>query len=123
VGPLYDWIDASAPFKNHQDIHSTIDSSTLGDIPWECLKTRFPGDVDESAPSWMRSMYEVWYRNPDAVISAMLGNPDFKGQFDLRPYVDLNRDGTCRWNNIMSGNLAWRKSVSRALIDIFCDVY
>jgi hypothetical protein len=38
----------------------------------------------------MRSMYEVWYRNPDAVISAMLGNPDFEGQFDLRPYVDLN---------------------------------
>ena len=67
-------------------------------------------------------MYEVWYHNPDAVISAMLGNPDFNGQFDLHPYVDLNPDGTCRWNDIMLGNLAWRNSVCSVLIAIFFDV-
>jgi hypothetical protein len=61
----------------------------------------------------MRMTYEVWYRNPDAVVLTMLGNPDFDRQFDLRPYVDLNADGIRRWNNIMSGNVAWRKSVSR----------
>lgn len=105
-------LDASSPFKNHEELHSTIDKSALGDVPWECFVTRFPEDVNESAPSWMQKTYEVWYRNPDAVISAMLGNPDFEGQFDLRPYVDLNPDGTRRWNNVMSGNLAWRNSVS-----------
>ena len=66
--------------------------------------------------------YKVWYRNPDAVISVMLGNPDFNGQFDLHPYVNLNPDGTCQWNNVMSGNLAWRNSVCSVLIAIFFDV-
>jgi hypothetical protein len=106
-------LDASAPFKNHEEMHAAINSSTLGDVPWECLVTRFPEDVNESAPSWMRTTYEVWYRNLDAIVSTMLGNPDFDGQFDLRPYVDLNADGIRRWNNVMSGNVAWRKSVSR----------
>ena len=115
-------LDTSAPFKNHEELHSTIDKSTLGDVPWQCLVTKLPEDVNQSTPSWMQKTYEVWYRNPDAVISAMLGNPDFDGQFDLRPYVDLNPDGTRRWNNVMSGNLAWRNSVCSVLIAIFFDV-
>jgi hypothetical protein len=41
----------------------------------------------------MQETNEVWYRNPDTVISTKLDNPDFKGQFDLRPYIDFN-DGT-----------------------------
>lgn len=112
-------LDASAPFKSHNDLHSTIDKSALGDVPWECLMTRIPEDVNVSDPSWMRKSYEVWYCNPDAVVSAMLSNPDFEGQFDLRPYVDLNSDRTRRWNNVMSGNLAWRNSVSTVLSDTF----
>ncbi|KAH9021931.1 hypothetical protein EDB84DRAFT_1511344 [Lactarius hengduanensis] len=105
--------DASAPFKNHEEMHAIIDSSALGDIPWECLMTIPSEDIadSESAPaSWMRTTYEVWYRNPDAVVSAMLDNPDFEGQFDLRPYVDLDAKGVRRWNNVMSGNVAWRNS-------------
>ena len=109
--------DASAPFKNHEELHSTIDKSALGDSPWQCFVTNLPENVDKSTPSWMLKTYEVWYRNLDAVISAMLGNPDFDGQFDLCPYIDLNPDGTRRWNNIMSGNLAWMNSVCSVLID------
>ena len=67
----------------------------LGDIPWECL-LRLPDGIDEHAPDWRRMSFEVWYRNPDAVISAMLGNPNFNGQFDLRPYIDLSADGRRR---------------------------
>ena len=114
---------SSAPFKDHEEMHAAIDSSALGDVPWECLVTGFPEDVDESAPSWMRTTYEVWYRNPDAVVSTMLGNPDFAGQFDLRPYVDLKADGTRRWNNVMLGNIAWRNSVSRVSFFTFYDIY
>lgn len=108
--------DVSAPFKNHEEMHATIDASTLGDVPWECLETRLSEDINEGSPSWMRTAYEVWYRNPDTVISAMLGNPGFNGQFDLRPYVDLNANGTRRWNNVMSGNIAWRNSVSSFIL-------
>jgi Plavaka transposase len=102
----------SAPFENHEALYTTIDLSTLGDVPWQCLTTKFAEDVDEDAPNWMHTSYEVWYRDPDTVVSAMLSNPDFNGQFDLRAYVDLDAKGARRWSNVMSGNIAWRHSVS-----------
>ena len=107
-------LDASegAPFKNHDELYSTIDSSTLGDIPWQCLVTGISDDIDENSPKWMRTQYEVCYRDPAEVVSAMLSNPDFDGQFDLCPYIDLDARGKRRWNNVMSGNMAWRRSVS-----------
>jgi Plavaka transposase len=105
---------ARAPFRSCREMHAFIDSSMLGDSPWQCL-TRVPDVVDERAPSWKRMSYEVWYRNPDAVVSAMLDNPDFNGQFDLRPYIDLSADGRRRWSNVMSGNIAWRHCVCWAI--------
>ena len=77
--------DQHAPFVNHEDLHTTIDSSTLGDVPWQCLVTGVSGDTDEHSLSWMQTHYEVWYCDPRAVVSAMLSNPDFEGQFDLCP--------------------------------------
>lgn len=103
--------DASAPFRSCQELHSIIDSSMLGDVPWQCLVTGVSEDVDEHAPEWMQTNYEVWYRDPDSVVSMMLNNPDFDGQFDLRPYVDIGADGKRRWNNLMSGNIAWKRCV------------
>jgi len=108
--------DQHAPFVNHEDLHTTIDLSTLGDVPWQCLVTGVSGNTDEHSPSWMWTHYKVWYRDPGAVVSAMLSNPDFEGQFDLCPYVDLDAHGKCRWNNVMSGNLAWQRSVSVSVL-------
>jgi Plavaka transposase len=89
-----------------------IDSSKHADVPWQCFHTGFTDPVDESSPAWMHTTYEVWYRDPESVVSAMLANPDFNGQFDLRPHVDVNKKGSRRWSNVMSGNIAWRHSVS-----------
>ncbi|KAI9438995.1 hypothetical protein H4582DRAFT_2111280 [Lactarius indigo] len=83
--------DAPAPFESHKDLYALIDSSVLGDVPWQCLATTAPERVDEATPSWMRKTYEVWYR-----------------QFDLWPYIDLNANGTRQWSDVMSGNIAWR---------------
>lgn len=105
--------DIPAPLRSCQEMHALIDSSTLGDSPWQCLVTRPPVGVDARAPGWKQASYEVWYRDPDAVVSAMLDNPDFDGQFDLCPYIDLTADGTRHWSNVMSGNIAWRHCVSR----------
>jgi len=107
-----DGFNATSPFRSHQEMHSIIDSSILGDVPWQCMVTGVPEDIDEHAPSWMQTNYEVWYRDPDTVVSMMLDNPDFEGQFDLCPYVDIGADGKRRWNNLMSGNIAWRCCVS-----------
>ena len=104
--------DADAPFRSYQEMHSIIDSSMLGNVPWKCLVTGVSGDIDEHAPSWMQKNYEVWYRDPDTVVSTMLDNPDFDGQFDFCPYVDIGADGKHHWGNVMSGNVAWRHCVS-----------
>ena len=103
--------EASAPFHNHQDLHAVIDSSPLGDVPWQCMETRAP-DHGDQAPSWRHTTYEVWYRDPEIVVSNMLSNTDFDGQFDMCPYIDLDAHGNRRWSNVMSANIAWRRCVS-----------
>lgn len=42
----------------------------------------------------------------------MLENPDFDGEFDYAPYIDLDMNGERVWSDVMSGNYAWRQSVS-----------
>ena len=94
-------------------MYTTIDSSVLGDVPWQCMVTQVPEDVDEREASWMRTSYEVWFRDPDIVVLNMLRNTDFDGQFDMCPYIELDEEGNRQWSNVMSGNIAWRRSVSR----------
>jgi hypothetical protein len=99
------------PFASAQNMYDLIDSIQHGDAPWRCLKATVPYD-GEDAPSWKKKDYDIWYRDPDVVLTQMIDNPDFDGEFDYAPYVELNRDGNRVWNNVMSGNYAWRQSVS-----------
>ncbi|KAJ6622418.1 hypothetical protein B0H10DRAFT_2175040 [Mycena sp. CBHHK59/15] len=94
------------PYDNYQQLYAAIDDVKLGDAPWKCFKTG--GDADVSAPDWARQEYEIWYRDPDVVIRNMLDNPDFDGEFDTTPYVQLDRNGKRRWSDFMSGNFAWK---------------
>ena len=94
--------DRLAPFKSHVHIHATIDAFKLGDVSWQCFVTGYTGNVDDLSLEWMQTSYEVWYRDPDAVIVNMLANP----------YINLNLQGQCWWSNVMSGNIAWWHSIS-----------
>ena len=100
-----------APFEDHRSMHVAINLSTLDDIPWQCLITGFSENVGEGVPNWMHTTYKIWYCNPDAVISTMLADPGFNGQFDLCVYISLNSKGEHSWDNVMSGNIAWWHSV------------
>ncbi|KAJ7672946.1 hypothetical protein B0H17DRAFT_1083378 [Mycena rosella] len=96
------------PYDNYQQLYAAIDAVKAGDAPWKCFKTA-PVDTGGAAPDWARQEYEIWYRDPDAVIRNMLDNPDFDGEFDTTPYVELDRDGQRHWSNFMSGNFAWKR--------------
>jgi len=98
------------PFESYQHLYETIDSTKLGDAPWQCFETE-PLALGTDAPSWARQTYEVWYRDPEAVIANMLDNPDFDGAFDTVPYVHLDSNGKRRWHDFMSANFAWRHCV------------
>ncbi|KAJ6561258.1 hypothetical protein B0H10DRAFT_2180547 [Mycena sp. CBHHK59/15] len=80
---LNDLDDLDHHIKSCQ-IYETIDATTVGDAPWKCLTELL--DPSPDAPAWAREWYEVWYRNPDVVITNMLDNPDLNGAFDTTPY-------------------------------------
>ena len=97
--------NAPSPMKDHKELHALIDLSALGNIPWLCMVTSFNKD-SEHISSWKQAKYEVWYYNPNIVVSNMLANPNFNGQFDFCPYIDLDEHQKQCWSNIMSGNIA-----------------
>ncbi|KAJ7725533.1 hypothetical protein B0H16DRAFT_1781820 [Mycena metata] len=106
------------PFENYQQLYEAIDATKVGDAPWQCLQTE-PLAVGEDAPAWARQSYEIWYRDPDAIIANMLDNPDFDGAFDTAPYVHLDSEGKRRWHDFMSANFAWRHSAGAMYTPLF----
>ncbi|KAL4256965.1 hypothetical protein AB1N83_009946 [Pleurotus pulmonarius] len=106
---------ATTSFDSHKDMYDTIDASSLGDAPWNCLEVCYGDNVPDTAAPWKKKVYEVWYRDPDVVLRNLLDNPDFDGEFDYAPYVETvasGNGGQRRWSNFMSANFAWRHSTS-----------
>ncbi|KAJ6609407.1 hypothetical protein B0H10DRAFT_2225936 [Mycena sp. CBHHK59/15] len=66
------------PFQDYKEIYETIEATTVVDAPWKCLQTE-PLDPSPDAPVWAWEWYEVWYHDPDVVITNMLDNPDLDG--------------------------------------------
>ncbi|THU77673.1 hypothetical protein K435DRAFT_824275 [Dendrothele bispora CBS 962.96] len=99
------------PFANHEAMHEAIDSIHLGSAPWRCFQTVVEDNLPENAPEWKTTEYQVWYRDPDTVVTNMLDNPDFADGFDVCPYIELKRsDGTWKWSDVMSGNYCWQQA-------------
>ncbi len=99
------------PFENHAAMNKVIDQIEQGSAPWKCLVTQIDPNLPPHAPSWQRDQYQIWYRDPDTVISHILANPDFCSEFDVSPYVHVGPDGQRRWCDFMSGNYAWKQAV------------
>ncbi|KAF8808375.1 hypothetical protein BYT27DRAFT_7222884 [Phlegmacium glaucopus] len=87
--------DDLGPFTLYEHMYATIDNIKQGDAPWKSFTTS--------------------YADPAVVVQNMLDNPDFDGQFDYAPYVDLDKAGQRRWNEFMSGNFSWRHAVKGAM--------
>ncbi|THG92699.1 hypothetical protein EW026_g8295 [Hermanssonia centrifuga] len=98
------------PFANSKDMHNTIDSIPLGDVPWKCFSVKYTGAVPENnPPTWMFQSHEVYYRDPDAVICQMHKNPDFADGFNPVPRHEFDKKDQQVFSNFMTGNWAWRK--------------
>lgn len=99
------------PFENHMTMNKLIDDIKQGSAPWKCFVMQVEHDLPLHAPSWRQDQYQIWYRDPDTVITHILSNPDFCTEFDASPYVHVGPDGKQRWCNFMSGNYVWKQSV------------
>jgi hypothetical protein len=111
-----------APFTSHHELYDTIDAISGGSTPWESFIINITSDSDldsESAsagqprdsPSWKNADYEVWYRDPQALIRNLFANPSFCDEFDYAPYHEYDH-GQHRFGDFMSGDWAWRQAVS-----------
>ncbi len=109
------------PFENHDEMYKLIDAIQQGSAPWKCFVTQVDANLPPNAPSWQRDQYQIWYHDPDVVISNILANPDFCNEFDVAPYVELGSDGKRQWCDFMSGNFPWRHAVC-ALLNHLNDV-
>ncbi|EKM77022.1 hypothetical protein AGABI1DRAFT_101971 [Agaricus bisporus var. burnettii JB137-S8] len=98
------------PFASANNMYETINSIQHGDAPWLHLKASLSLNVDENTPTWKKKEYDIWYRDPDVVLKQMLNNPDFDGEFDYTPYIELDTKGEQQWSDVMSGNYAWRQA-------------
>jgi hypothetical protein len=109
--------NVSPPFTNASHLYDTIDSIKSGGRPWKSFEVKYTGEIPEAnAPDWMHASYEVWYRDPSQVFADMLDNPEFDGEWDSAPLRQYNTSGERVWQNLMSGNWAWKQCVSLFLI-------
>ena len=102
----------SAPFRDHQDLYSTIDATPIGDVLWESFNITYNGpEPENNAPAWMNQSFEVYFQDPRLLFVEMLGNPSFANDFDYMPYCEFEANGTRRYQHFMSGNWAWKQAV------------
>ncbi|KAH9020564.1 hypothetical protein EDB85DRAFT_2075668 [Lactarius pseudohatsudake] len=99
------------PFANTTQMYSAIDSTPLGDTPWQSFSLQYNGIRSEgNIVSWQEADYDVCFQNPRTLVHGILSNPDFKSDFDLAPLQERTPDGTHRFCDFMSGNWAWRQA-------------
>ncbi|KAG1887310.1 hypothetical protein F4604DRAFT_1571293, partial [Suillus subluteus] len=105
----------SPPFADHKDLHQVIDTTQLGDVPWQGFSVQYTGERPENAPSWMDDEYDVWYRDPHLMAHNMLANPTYKKEIDYTPFREYDvADDTRRWKDFMSGDWAWEQAASHS---------
>ncbi|KAH8976953.1 hypothetical protein EDB86DRAFT_3068202 [Lactarius hatsudake] len=110
--------NGSVPFSDHTDLYAAIDGLAVGDVPWQSFTVQFNGelgnDVDETQPKWMSDVHKVFYRDPHLIVRGMLTNPDYEGGMDFGPYRAFDKDSTCVYEHMMSGDWAWEQATKIA---------
>ncbi|KAM6494803.1 hypothetical protein JOM56_009426 [Amanita muscaria] len=97
-------------FTDYDDLCETIDSTNLGDVPWQCSKLQYTGNLPlNDIPEWMTAQYDIYYRDPNEVIKNILSNTAYNGAFNYVPYQEYD-NGVRRYENLMSGDWAFKQA-------------
>ena len=108
----------SPPFRNAKDMYNTIDTTALGYVPWQSFTLNYNGSQPETLgpdgeePPWTTANYNIWFHDPRLLVHKMIGNLEFKDDFDFTPYQEYSMDGQHRFEDFMSGDWAWKQAVS-----------
>lgn len=110
---------ADTPWKNADELYSTIDVIQLGEAPWKTVKVRYTGPLPAGqAPKWMTEIYEFCFRNIRQVLHQQLASPNFKSKTHYVPYRQFNRQKRRVYSNLMSGDWAWKQAVSTIQLNL-----
>ena len=103
-------------FESNANMLSAIDSTPLGDVPWQGFSITHDGPLPQAGvvPSWMTKSHDVWYRDPQLLIHNLLANRDFNSEFDYIPFQEFDAQKRRRWRDFMSGDWAWKEADSIA---------
>ena len=85
------------PFKNAKDMYDTINTTPLGNVLWQSFTMK-----DLNPKPW-------FHDHPCLLVHEMIGNPDFKHEFEYMPYHEFSADGQHPFENFMSGDWAWKQ--------------
>ena len=88
----------------HKDIYSTIDTTNLGDAPWNHFNFNYLGEQNENLPSWQMDDFTVWFCNSLTIVHNLLPNPDFDRSFNYSLFQEHDKDNNHQYKNFMSGN-------------------
>ncbi|KAF5334445.1 hypothetical protein D9611_014474 [Ephemerocybe angulata] len=99
------------PWSSAKDLYSTIDDIQQGNAPFKTVHFKYNGKIPEhNAPAWMTATYELCVRDVRHVLHQQLDTPDFEHQFHPRPYRQFQSNGDGVWNDLFSGDWAWKEA-------------
>jgi hypothetical protein len=107
-----EWRGATSIFDSHDDMCGKIDATELGDAPWQNATLQYREELpDRDVPEWMTASYDLYYRDSHVVVKNILSNTTFKGGIDYVPYLEFGHRGERRYENLMSGDWAFKNAV------------
>jgi len=106
--------DDTLPFSNHSELCQTINETPVRGVAWETISLSYSGPQPDDAPLWMESTHKIWFRDPRLLFKGMLENPEFQDFFDYAPLRQYDAHGGHQYENVMSGNWAWKQAVSNS---------
>lgn len=106
------WPEAASIFDSHDHMCGKIDATELGDAPWQKATLQYREELPaRDVPEWMTASYDLFYRDPHIVVKNILSNTTFKGGVDYVPYQEFGHKDERRYENLMSGDWAYKNAV------------
>ncbi|KAI6006222.1 hypothetical protein F5J12DRAFT_721156 [Pisolithus orientalis] len=100
-------------FKDSTEMYKMINHTILSDEQWENFCISYTGEQPaDNVPSWMNTVYDIWFQDSYDIICNMLSQPDFLGDMDYWPFQEYESATDKRqWEDFMSGDWVWTQVV------------
>jgi hypothetical protein len=109
------------PFADHKELYSLIDAISPEEM-WECISIQH-ADLeagadslvdggDPSMPTWKQGTFNMWLRDPKALIQKQISSPALKDFINYSPCQVFGDSHQRVWTDFMTGNCAWEQCVS-----------